>query len=72
MTHHSLEMHTPNPGASAVDPVCGMTVDPAVARERGLHVQHEGTDYFFCAKGCKLDFLEEPGRYLAADYQPHM
>ena len=72
MTHHNLEMHTSNAGATAVDPVCGMTVDPEHARDLGLHVQHEGTDYFFCGKGCKLDFLEEPAKYLAADYHPHM
>jgi Cu+-exporting ATPase len=69
-----LEMHgsaTPDAGA-AVDPVCGMTVDPDSARDRGLHIRHEDVDYFFCGKGCRLDFQEDPARYLAADYQPHM
>lgn len=26
------------------DPVCGMTVDPAQAREKGLTLTHEGTE----------------------------
>ena len=72
--NRDLAMHS-NMAASddsAIDPVCGMTVDRETARDRGLHVQHDGTDYFFCGRGCKLDFLEDPARYLAADYRPHM
>ena len=56
----------------AVDPVCGMSVDPATAREAGLHSAFEGTDYFFCGRGCKLDFDEDPGRYLDPSYVPSM
>ncbi len=44
-----------------VDPVCGMTVDPARAaatRER------DGVRYFFCATGCATSFDTEPARYL--------
>ena len=58
--------------ASAIDPVCGMTVDPDTARSRGLHIAYEGTDYFFCGRGCKLDFAEDPTKYLAPDYEPTM
>ena len=56
----------------ASDPVCGMTVEPESARAAGLHSRHADTDYFFCGKGCKLDFDEDPGRYLAPDYVPSM
>lgn len=56
----------------AIDPVCGMTVDPGDARDRGLHLEHEGRDYFFCGRGCKLDFQEDPAKYLAPGYRPHM
>ncbi|MBI2260775.1 MAG: heavy metal translocating P-type ATPase [Caulobacterales bacterium] len=48
-------------GACAVDPVCGMTVDPATATGR---TAHEGQDYFFCSAGCRTKFVAEPGRYL--------
>lgn len=57
---------------SAVDPVCGMTVNPEVARAAGLIVEHDGVTYHFCGRGCMLDFVEDPARYLAGDYEPHM
>ena len=53
----------------AIDPVCGMRV----ATEGAQHVsEHDGITYYFCGKGCRLDFEEETGRYLAPDYQPSM
>jgi YHS domain-containing protein len=57
---------------SALDPVCGMTVDPEAARAAGRHSQYKGVDYFFCSRGCKLDFDEEPERYLDPSYAPSM
>ena len=56
----------------ATDPVCGMQVDPATARERGLTSDHEGQTYFFCGKGCKLDFDEDPTPYFEPGYTPSM
>jgi YHS domain-containing protein len=56
----------------ALDPVCGMTVDVAEARARGLSTTSDGVDYFFCGKGCKLDFEEDPGRFLDPTYVPSM
>jgi xanthine dehydrogenase accessory factor len=47
----------------AVDPVCGMTVSIAGAREM---VVHEGRTYYFCGAGCRKRFEAEPARYLAA------
>jgi P-type Cu+ transporter len=69
---HHLQMHETPAEGGAIDPVCGMTVDPDNARNMGLHVRHEDVDYFFCGKGCKLDFAEDPARYLAPDHKPHM
>lgn len=60
------------PIAPTEDPVCGMTVDPAQARENGLTLTHEGAEYAFCGKGCRLEFRDEPGRYLDAAYTPSM
>ena len=54
------------------DPVCGMTVDPEQAREKGLTLTHEGTEYAFCGKGCLLEFRDEPGKYLDSGYTPSM
>lgn len=65
----------PAPGdltGPAADPVCGMTVDPEAARARGLHSAYRGQDYFFCGKGCKLEFDDDPGHFLDAAYVPSM
>jgi YHS domain-containing protein len=56
----------------ATDPVCGMSVDPATATERGLHRQHQGNDYYFCGKGCYLEFGDDPERFLDPSYVPSM
>ena len=51
----------------ALDPVCGMTVDPA--RAAG-HVDHEGTTYHFCSKGCVAKFTADPKKYLSGAREP--
>jgi YHS domain-containing protein len=58
--------------APTEDPVCGMTVDRAAAREKGLTVTYEGTEFAFCGKGCRLEFREDPDRFLDPTYQPSM
>jgi P-type Cu+ transporter len=55
--------------AAETDPVCGMDVDPAVS---DLSVEHNGTTYWFCSKGCLLEFRDDPETYLAPDYVPTM
>ena len=57
---------------SATDPVCGMTVDVANARASGLTTEHDGRNCFFCGRGCKLDFEEDPAKYLDPAYKPSM
>jgi YHS domain-containing protein len=56
----------------AKDPVCGMEVNPEIARAQGLASDHQGETYYFCGKGCKLDFDDEPAKFFETDYQPHM
>jgi len=60
------------PARAALDPVCGMTVELEHARAAGLHATHEGAVYYFCGRGCLLDFGEDPQRFLAPDYLPSM
>src|SRR5437867_10080326 len=44
----------------AIDPVCGMTVDPAKAAGT---VEHGGKKYFFCSKHCVAKVQAEPAKY---------
>jgi Cu+-exporting ATPase len=46
---------------AAIDPVCGMRVDPATARHR---TTHKGQDYFFCSGRCRERFETEPEKFL--------
>jgi P-type Cu+ transporter len=69
--HHD---HTGGVSASllAVDPVCGMKVDPHTARHRA---EHAGRTYYFCSAGCREKFLADPLRadplrYLHKDQKP--
>jgi Cu+-exporting ATPase len=75
--NHNVEMAgggggTDNSEGAAKDPVCGMSVGPSTVREKGLHSRYHETDYYFCSKGCKLDFDEDPERYLDPSYVPSM
>ena len=49
---------------AAVDPVCGMAVDPQTAKHQSIH---QGRPYFFCCSGCKAKFEADPHRYLTQD-----
>ncbi len=46
----------------ATDPVCGM----AIEREKAAATEWKGQVFYFCSKGCRNEFLEEPQRFLNA------
>ncbi len=46
---------------SAIDPVCGMRVDPDHAEYRSFQ---KGEAYYFCSAGCKETFDKDPGKYI--------
>ena len=46
---------------TAIDPVCGMTVDTATAEYRSFH---EGKAYYFCAASCKATFDKNPEKFI--------
>jgi P-type Cu+ transporter len=60
-----LKPHADEPVAtgSAVDPVCGMTVDIATAKHS---LEHHHENYYFCSAGCKAKFQANPAQYLDA------
>jgi putative ABC transport system ATP-binding protein len=45
----------------ALDPVCGMSVDRDSAPAQAAY---EGQVYYFCANGCRDEFLARPGKFL--------
>ena len=45
----------------AIDPVCGMSVDPDRAEYRSFQ---KGETYYFCSASCKESFDKDPGKYL--------
>jgi len=53
--------------ATAVDPVCKMTVDPATA----ISAEVDGQTYYFCAQGCRKAFVNDPAAFLGPDAADH-
>jgi Cu+-exporting ATPase len=51
------------PQISAIDPVCGMSVNPATTPH---HATHQGAEYHFCAASCRAKFIATPEKYLGA------
>ncbi len=52
---------------SVIDPVCGMTVDPARSPH---HAEHAGKVFHFCSGGCRTRFVGDPARYLGTVSEP--
>ncbi len=55
--------------AIEIDPVCGMSVDTTTSQ---LSLEHDGKTYWFCGKGCLLEFRDDPDRFLSSDHEPSM
>jgi Cu+-exporting ATPase len=52
--------------AQTYDPVCGMAVHPASAKN---HAEHDGQMYYFCSGHCKTKFLADPAQFVNAAAQ---
>lgn len=61
MTDHHCEHPPRTAPARAIDPVCGMTVDPVTSKHRH---DHAGTQFHFCSAGCRTRFIADPDKYL--------
>ena len=51
--------------AVAIDPVCLMEVD--TEDPPGGQSEYQGTDYYFCGRGCKVAFDREPEHVLSGE-----
>jgi len=60
-TAASTPLATPPDNVVYLDPVCGMTVDPAQARHLA---EHAGTIYAFCNLTCRTRFVREPATFV--------
>lgn len=60
MNTHENSGHSSHQG-TVIDPVCGMSVNPAKAAGS---VTHDGQDYHFCSKRCVEKFTANPSQYL--------
>ncbi len=61
--HHDRHGHGAAADARAIDPVCGMSVDPHSAEHR---YQYQGHPYSFCSAGCRSKFAANPQKYLGS------
>jgi xanthine dehydrogenase accessory factor len=52
----------PPPPATALDPVCGMSVNVAAARQKA---EVDGVVHYFCGANCRERFLKDPQAYPA-------
>ena len=46
------------------DVVCGMTIDDRTAKYKSVY---NGKTYYFCGFMCKLEFDENPQKYVASE-----
>jgi len=59
--------HAPASGAAtAIDPVCGMKVDPVSSKQQA---EFDATTYHFCSARCHDRFVADPTRYLSPQPQ---
>ena len=57
---HDHHAHHPD-ATTVIDPVCGMSVDPATSKHR---FDHQGHAFHFCSAGCRTKYYADPVTYL--------
>ena len=60
-----MEDHSDGTAVLSRDPVCGMSVDEGKAAGK---TGYAGQMYYFCSRGCMLDFQDDPEKYLDPSY----
>ncbi|HVJ81937.1 MAG TPA: heavy metal-binding domain-containing protein, partial [Planctomycetia bacterium] len=64
MEFKALEVLKPEKGESAIDPVCGMTIDPKTAAGTA---EHAGKTFYFCSAHCRAKFVKAPEAYAGGE-----
>jgi P-type Cu+ transporter len=64
---HAHHHHHDAAGSKVLDPVCGMSVDPATSKHS---FEHHGETFHFCSAGCRTKFAADPAKYLDKTKQP--
>jgi len=62
---HAHQQHAAD--QKAIDPVCGMSVDPATSKHRH---EYDGESFHFCSDGCRTKFAADPAKYLEKKQPP--
>jgi Cu+-exporting ATPase len=65
--HTGHAHHHHHDTSKVLDPVCGMSVDPATSKHR---FEHRGETFHFCSAGCRTKFAADPAKYLDKTKQP--
>jgi P-type Cu+ transporter len=60
-SNRTMTNHSSASAATARDPVCGMSVNPATAKHR---LEHVGKTHYFCCSNCAEKFKADPQKYL--------
>ena len=47
----------------ATDPICGM----AIEREKAVTAERDGATFYFCSRGCRLEFLEGSEEFIRTE-----
>src|SRR5579864_4778697 len=58
---HGHHHHQTDANATVLDPVCGMSVNPATSQHR---FDYLGETFHFCSAGCRTKFAADPKTYL--------
>ena len=65
--HSGHAHHHDHAADTALDPVCGMKVDPSTALHKA---EHEGKTFYFCSEGCHTKFDADPAKYVHEKMRP--
>ncbi|MDH3580629.1 MAG: heavy metal translocating P-type ATPase, partial [Hyphomicrobiales bacterium] len=66
-TRHDHASPAEQDTSTALDPVCGMRVDPHAGKPQAVY---QGETYHFCAESCRAKFVADPQKYFGPRSEP--